>query len=329
MKVISITGGIGNQLFQYAFAKTVEKNCGQVFLTDETARAGYRRAWELHHFSIRLPVLSAQEARQFRWFGKTGPFCFLPPYKKLIQTREESHYFPHRHLHIATFADDVYSSDYHKQGLDLFRFVASLQPDHHYLLRGHWQSASMINNIKEDLTKDLIFSTSPGSTTKDLLKRITATPQTVAVHLRTSWRHRGDNSKIDVATSLHPQAILPLSYYQKAIHHIRKQCSTSTFFIFADEITAAASLLSKLDSSDDFVYIEHNSRMVWEDLLLMQHCTHFVLSNSTFAWWGCWLAQVTPHIKNGICIMPRNWLGYDAGELFSLRLKMGDNTISL
>ena len=330
MIVVSVTGGLGNQLFQYAFAKAIEwKLNRQVFLANETARTQYERIWELHHFNISLPVLSKRAARQARWYGKIGTFSFFPPYRRLIRIKETPVLFPLNHLYRATFRDDVYSLNYHRQSSDLLKLFDNVKPSKHYLFRGFWQSACIVNSVKDKLTKDLRFSSSPCLNTKKFLNRITTTSEAIGLHIRTNWRNIGDGKKIDVHASIHSQNVLPLSYYQKAVNHIRNKCTSPTFFVFADNIPTAKSLLSELDSSNDFIYVEQSNRKAWEDLLLMRHCIHFILSNSSFSWWGYWLAQAHRDLTNGICIMPKNWRGYDVGQLISTRLKIGKKVISL
>jgi hypothetical protein len=43
---------------------------------------------------------------------------------------------------------------------------------------------------------------------------------------------------------------------------------------------------------------------VASDLALMMLCTHNVVSNSSFAWWGAWLGSA----ENKQVIAPMNWV---------------------
>jgi hypothetical protein len=56
-------------------------------------------------------------------------------------------------------------------------------------------------------------------------------------------------------------------------------------------------------------FVEHNGALdSHEDMRLMMLCKHHILANSTFGWWGAWLAK-TP---GQIVIAPRRYyLGRD------------------
>jgi hypothetical protein len=52
----------------------------------------------------------------------------------------------------------------------------------------------------------------------------------------------------------------------------------------------------------------------YQDIDLMRMCTHHILSNSTFGWWGAWLSDSN---RTGIQIAPTRWTnkGLDARDL--------------
>ena len=51
-------------------------------------------------------------------------------------------------------------------------------------------------------------------------------------------------------------------------------------------------------------YISHNSaRESYWDIVLMQHCKHHIIANSSFSWWGAWLNSS----KEKIVVAPEKW----------------------
>ena len=69
--------------------------------------------------------------------------------------------------------------------------------------------------------------------------------------------------------------------------------------IFTDDPKYA--LENELFSDDRFIVSEGNSS--YHDLFMMTQCEDFIISNSTFSWWGAWLAD------KGEVVAPKKWFG--------------------
>jgi hypothetical protein len=120
----------------------------------------------------------------------------------------------------------------------------------------------------------------------------------VALHIR-----RGDYVSLGSANKYH--GVLPLEYYEMAVSYALTNIQNPHFVIFSDDLLWCRQNLSLPD--DSFTYVENNlGDASWQDLILMSHCRHHVIANSSFSWWGAWLADQRWG-KNRIVIAPHKW----------------------
>ncbi len=115
--------------------------------------------------------------------------------------------------------------------------------------------------------------------------------KTCSVHIR-----RGDY----VDNKIHN--VCNLYYYNKAIEKIKSLTNIDKFIFFSDDI----SWCKENFKSDQHVFVENNKDI--EDLFLMSHCSHNIISNSTFSWWASWL-NANPE---KIIIAPDKWFTDDS-----------------
>jgi Glycosyl transferase family 11 len=159
-------------------------------------------------------------------------------------------------------------------------------------LDGYWQSeqyfAQYADKIREDFTFKLQLSNQNAVITKQISQE-----NSVSLHVR-----RGDyvtNSKNAFI------GVCSLDYYQTAVEQIKMQVDKPVFFIFSDDINWVKDNLS-LD--DKAVLISHNlGSESYNDMRLMSLCSHNIIANSSFSWWGAWL-NANP---NKIVIAPKQW----------------------
>jgi hypothetical protein len=81
---------------------------------------------------------------------------------------------------------------------------------------------------------------------------------------------------------------LPLAYYTEAMELTR-----GPYLVFSDDMEWC-----RRNLPGDCLFMEHN--MDFEDLFLMTACDEHITANSTFSWWGAWLANVR-------AVYPRQW----------------------
>ena len=122
--------------------------------------------------------------------------------------------------------------------------------------------------------------------------------ESVSLHIR-----RGDFVSNARTSTIH--GTCNLNYYYRCVEEITKNVKNPHFFIFTDD-TGWVSKNVKL--SYPATVIDHNGRKKsYEDLMLMSLCSHNIIANSSFSWWGAWLNRN----PNKMVFAPLRWFAKD------------------
>lgn len=124
---------------------------------------------------------------------------------------------------------------------------------------------------------------------------------TISMHFR-----RGDYHDL---SHIHP--ILKIDYYVRALNHFSTM--EIPFFVYffyqesdANEVQEIVERLQEMFPLFTFVSGIDGGREDWQQLLLMSLCTHHIIANSTFSWWGAYLGD-----PEAITIYPSMWFAQD------------------
>ena len=258
--IARIEGGLGNQLFQYAAARSLADRLGcDLALDIRGLDENGDRPYQLDLYRIRASVVSSQllqglpEIRSSRWgrirssFSQLAPAIFSFPM-----------FWPR------SFAFDP-------------RFDQISRP---VCLVGYWQSEKYFASNRDRLLPDLQLQT-PLSAQTPFLDEILST-RSVALHIR-----RGDYVSNASAAQFH--GLCDMAYYVAAIEVLKARFSDIQVFVFSDDPNWARVNL-KLNAP--MHYVDTNpSDQGHIDLELMRQCRHHVIANSSFSWWGAWLCS--------------------------------------
>ena len=151
-------------------------------------------------------------------------------------------------------------------------------------LLGYFQTEKYFQHIENDIRKDFSFSNQLLTVCSDFIDEIDSTHQIISLHIR-----RGDYLNLN---SFHP--IPSLSYYEEALD----QFPNLPVLIFSDDSNWC--MEQELFDGDKFLVSTNTSDF---DMCLMSMCTHHIIANSSFSWWGAWLSGS----KN--VIAPEVWFG--------------------
>lgn len=165
-------------------------------------------------------------------------------------------------------------------------------------LQGYFQSEKYFKNIEDDIRKDYEFHDHIYNPAK---KMIDSVDNPISLHIR----------RTDYLTLSHNHNNLGLEYYQEALNHFDND---RTVIIFSDDPDWCNQ--QEIFSGDRFLVSENNTNYV--DLCLMTLCKDHIIANSSFSWWGAWLA------KGNKVIASSKWFGPDNAHLDTTDLYCSD-----
>lgn len=283
MHIVKLNGGLGNQMFQYAFALALEKRYGGVSLDLTWINAdGAHNGYELdRHFRVRLPVCSAEERRAI---GDVDPSVFGRARRKLRLTKK---------------------SQFSARSLTWEPYFLSVSRDSYFL--GYWQSYKYYTGM-EDAVRGAFEFVEPLSE-KNTTFLANATGRTlIGIHVR-----RGDSlANPTLARDCDAE------YYRAASALATANTRDPLFAFFSDDLDWCK---DKLAVAGEALFVDWNrKRESYADMRLMAACDTMIIANSSFSWWGAWLGERAGHTviapsrwfagcrtRDNRHIMPANW----------------------
>lgn len=279
-KIVKLNGGLGNQMFQYAFALALSKshNIGVTldlswFEDVKTHKNVTQRVFELDVFDINYDIASKDDLKLIIQSVRRSK-----PKRLLWKTFKLQRYKPNGN----TFVNyEPYKFD---QKL--------LKSENYYYYDGYFQNEKYFLPIRDELLQQFHSNIQLNERNQQVLDKILET-NSVSIHVR-----RGDYVTLECANCFH--GTCSIEYYKKAVENIAKKVKNPHFFLFSDDIDW---VIKNLKVDYPFTIVDFNQGKGWLDLNLMKNCKHNILANSSFSWWGAWLNQN----PDKIVIAPKQW----------------------
>lgn len=270
MIISRITSGLGNQLFQYAVGRHLSLKNKTPFYVDlsyylHQYSDDTSRSFKLGNFSVPYRILQESPVEYVSKATKLLPNRSLKPLFLFLKEKQ-----------------------FHYDAQVLRSRAGCL------ILEGFWQSEAYFQESAEIIRRDLQLSSTPSPEFDQYLQQIRDMPVPVSIHVR-----RGDYVN-------HPEfsktfGFIGLDYYKKAIRYVTKEIKNPHFFVFSDD---KEWVRENLPLPSDSVFVQNTGPTGdVADLVLMSHCKHHIIANSSFSWWGAWL---NPD-PDKLVITPKNW----------------------
>jgi len=285
MIITHISGGLGNQMFQFAAGYSLArfKETRLMLDTSDYARVRMHDGFLLDRvFDIKADVAGPGDTISvlglfgiplaFRVFKKIRKGVLIGGY---VRERQP---FVYRPDFFETAPADCY-------------------------LHGSWQSERYFAHEIEAIKTMYTFKP---RAIPDEVKRLgeeAGRQNSVAIHVR-----RGDFANDPKLNRIY--GTCGTDYYERAMACMRQRVDRPHFYLFSDEPTWVRQHF-QLDGCTVVDAGMHYGS--WNDMFLMSRCRHNITANSTFSWWGAWLNS-NPH---KIVVTPREWdlVGTDMPDL--------------
>ena len=279
MIIVRLKGGMGNQMFQYATGRVLSiKNNTDLgldlsYLLDRTKRPKFHkftfRNYDLDLFNIKAKII----------YPSSIPFIHRIP-KGIIGLGLD--FFKRKFIKIKGV----------EKSKNFDGKILNVGPD--VFLDGYWQSYKYFEDIKEVIKEDFSFKNKLLDNIKNLAEVIEM-ENSLCFHVR---REDYVNNK--------DYEIVGKEYYNKSLNCILESRKIDKIYIFSDDIAWCRDNM-KFDLPAMFVGDEYKGFKDGGHFFLMSSCRHFIIPNSTFAWWAAWLADC----PDKIVIAPKKWFVND------------------
>lgn len=274
MIINNLAGGIGNQMFQYAMGKSLaQENDIPILYSDTFDQYDYNFPKIVDIFDLNIEFATDNQMTSLHSFMR---YSFIRRASSKLCNILGRQLFPG-----CTY-------DLHN-GYSPIELMEDRQL--HYL-HGTWQSESYFKDFKTEILKDFKFKQTRFLSEID--PSFKDSKVKIGVHIR-----RGDYISNPKAAS--KLGIQPLKYYIDNLSMFRRKFPSSKFYVFSDDIHWARSKLSSF--FNEIYFCEGKKMNAASDLQMLSQCDHFVLSNSTFGWWGAYLSKNF----NPTVIYPKVW----------------------
>ena len=271
MILVELNGGIGNQMFQYAAAKSLalhHKTTLKLDISPGTDKSMPQelkpRQFDLHYFTLQDPIATAADLETFASKSTLGRLTekTKPNHKRSIYREPFFHY----------------DKNFYNTEPDVY-------------LKGLWQSEKYFFSFKNEIRNLFEFRIDTVRAFQDVINQL-KNQNSVSIHIR-----RGDYlAKI----SLEVLGLIPLEHYQNAIQLINSKIPGPSFYFFSDDIQWVKENFQIPNAT--FVSGDISKDHI-EDLYLMSQCRHNIIANSSFSWWGAWLNNN----RRKMVIAPKKW----------------------
>jgi len=274
--IVRLSNELGNQMFMYASAYSISKELNRkLFIDNETAFLSKKNisSFGLNFFNL-TSLIAPEELKYKNISGYIKRKIirntdFLRINKKFFVEKKDKNKI------------SKYSNHY-----KMLRFSDNL------FLEGHFETEKYFKNYNEEIKNEFTFKN------LDLLKdnkfyKDVSKENSVSVCLRQNRYSEGKGRDTHENRSKSWNYTLEqINYINKSVSVIKSKISNPTFFLWSNDLSNINNSMFNFPYKE--IEINKNHKFLdtrIQSLFLLTQCNHFVVTNSTFNWWGAWLSK--------------------------------------
>lgn len=272
--IVKIRGGLGNQIFQYAFAKNIamDSKADRIVLDTSYFNKTHIRGLNIDKYCLAKNVVITNKSNKvfdflYFWYRVTDKIAL----KIKKKHREESRLL----AKLGFYFCDKTMNRVPKETIRKKIYLA-----------GYFQDEKACRNVKSKVNDDLVIKNCESDKAISYKDYINNLHNVIAVSIRIG----DDYHKFG-------WPVCGRAYYENGVKTIQQCTGCRNVVVFSDCIDLIEH--EKWFSEYRTVYVSGCNSV--ESLDLMKSCQHFVIANSTFSWWGAYLSNS----ENKMIIAPR------------------------
>lgn len=274
--VVRISDGLGNQMFQYAFAYALARKTGVPVLIDPLFWGTSLRKYQLEDFRVtNTKRLVSRTWDYFLGFGPRNGRRYKDRYRQyLIQKR----YRFIRENMIMHYDDSVWNQNESR------------------FYMGFWQTPRYFEAYYDELKRE--FTRKKGLSAEAMeFRKLIREGVSVSLHIRRTDYVRQEGN-----------VTLKFDFYEEALQKMQSQLGDFQLFVFTDD----KKFVKENFRLREYVLVDGVCDL--DEFELMRQCDHHIIANSTFSWWAAYLGEDKGGIVYAPCtgiwseeFYPREW----------------------
>lgn len=251
--VVRISDGLGNQMFQYAFAYALARKTGVQVLIDPLFWGTSLRKYQLEEFQVtNTKRLVSKEWDYVLGFGPRDGRRFKDRYRQYL-IRKKYRFIQEKQ--IMHYDNSVWNAT--ESGFFM----------------GFWQAPQYFEAYYDELKSE--FTCKNGLSVEAMKYQTRIREEvSVALHIRRTDYVRQEGN-----------AALKFDFYEEALQKMQSQLGEFQLFVFTDD----KKFVKENFRLREYVLVDGISDL--DEFELMRQCNHHIIANSTFSWWAAYLGE--------------------------------------